>query len=273
MATIKCRTCGKEYDAQFPHCPYCGASTVSDQTSNEMSSMVRKRFTKVGDGGLNQKPNSKLNEVTMDDTMNKTKMTSSVPIVNTVQPTVVKHPIVQPVPVQVNNTDEEDDEEYDAMESFTPFRKNPSPDSLENNDKDEDDEDENIDNNPVISTKADDIKQEKTDEVKIKPSVISVHKKTSPIHRPKVIGSPNVKSDDTVYINTQAAKPLASSMNARTAAETTYDPNHDGYYDDRLPAILDEVAKTSHMDIVVKSILAVLCVAALIAYCIFYVNV
>ena len=52
-----------------------------------------------------------------------------------------------------------------------------------------------------------------------------------------------------------------------------YDPNHDGYYDDRLPAILDEVTKTSHMDVILKISLSAVCIAALITYCIFYVQV
>ena len=49
--------------------------------------------------------------------------------------------------------------------------------------------------------------------------------------------------------------------------------NHDGYYDDRLPAILDEVTKTSHMDVILKISLSAVCIAALITYCIFYVQV
>lgn len=94
-----------------------------------------------------------------------------------------------------------------------------------------------------------------------------------------VVGAPHVKtSDERPQIGNKNNVPLSHSsaaqkeLQAKTKVES-YDVNFDGYYDDRLPAILDEVTKASYVDIVVKGILAVACIIILIIYCIYYVNV
>ncbi len=52
-----------------------------------------------------------------------------------------------------------------------------------------------------------------------------------------------------------------------------YEPNGDGYYDDRLPQIIDEITKTSHLDVYLKITLAVIILVATIVYCIYYVQI
>ncbi len=69
------------------------------------------------------------------------------------------------------------------------------------------------------------------------------------------------------------AKKVAATKSSLGKKQPDYDPNHDGYYDDRLPAILDEVTKTSHLDVIIKIGLSTVCIAALITYCIFYVQI
>lgn len=52
----------------------------------------------------------------------------------------------------------------------------------------------------------------------------------------------------------------------------SYNPNHDGFYDDRLPAILDENIKYSHLEVILKISLSLIGIFSFIAYCIFYVK-
>lgn len=73
-------------------------------------------------------------------------------------------------------------------------------------------------------------------------------------------------------VRNSRASSLRPSPSRPKTSGSSYDPNHDGYYDDRLPAVLDEATKISHMDVILKIVLAVVGIAALIVYCIFYVN-
>ena len=52
-----------------------------------------------------------------------------------------------------------------------------------------------------------------------------------------------------------------------------YNPNSDGYYDDRLPKLVDEVMAASIGSVILKIGLAVICVAAVIVYCIYFVGI
>ena len=92
----------------------------------------------------------------------------------------------------------------------------------------------------------------------------------------KALGSPGAKrinQTPKVPKKKVAPKKISSTTRSSLGKKKSYDPNHDGYYDDRLPAILDEVTKTSHIDVILKIALSIVVIAALITYCIFYVNV
>lgn len=78
--------------------------------------------------------------------------------------------------------------------------------------------------------------------------------------------------DRTKTEQQKAARSGVQSTTLSSSAES-YDPNYDGYYDDRLPAILNENTKISHMDFILKASLAFACVIGVIVYCIFYVQV
>lgn len=91
----------------------------------------------------------------------------------------------------------------------------------------------------------------------------------------KTLGAPSVKSikNSSSPSKKLETKKISSTKSSLNKKKNSYDPNFDGYYDDRLPAILDEVTKTSHLDVILKISFAIICIVALIVYCIFYVQV
>lgn len=87
------------------------------------------------------------------------------------------------------------------------------------------------------------------------------------------------KAESLMYSNKKALKSVSVKSSVRKpdepdyVANNPYNPNHDGYYNDRLPELLDEITKASHTDTILRIILILVGIIALIVYCIFYVNV
>ena len=155
--------------------------------------------------------------------------------------------------------EEYEEEEYEEEEYEEEYEEECEEDEAYEDEEDEDEEDyENEDSNPKN---------------RFFPNI--GYKKSAP----RVISAPRVKtSDDTHQMRRRSNVPPTDSSTAQKKRQKNtraqiHDVNFDGYYDDRLPAILDEVTKASYVDIVVKGILAIACIIALIVYCIYYVNV
>lgn len=72
-------------------------------------------------------------------------------------------------------------------------------------------------------------------------------------------------------------EPANDSLNPGSIDNTPhnyeYDPNHDGYYDDRLPLLANEIVKTSYKEAVIKGLIAFVGLIAVILYCIYFVKV
>ena len=283
MSQITCN-CGNTYDAGFKFCPECATPNpeyAKNQSQGSSARPMKKKFTKVGESNLN-KNSSEQNPAAAKPAVSPAP--TPVPVQKAVIPkksyTIVRQdPVIPAKPVnqkpvtQPNELYEEyEDEEEEAVESQ-------ALNNYENYDYEDDDEDET-----EIEASSEDYEDEEdyedvdemteTDET---PSPVSI-KSTLPLKsKGKVLAAPTIKSNRNVAQKNVATMPKTKKVIQTKSSlgknKPAYDPNHDGYYDDRLPAILDEVTKTSHLDVILKISLSAVCIAALITYCIFYVQV
>lgn len=81
----------------------------------------------------------------------------------------------------------------------------------------------------------------------------------------------NVPAEDNIEENEAQSNYQGESPTA-TAAGKEYDLNYDGYYDDRLPLIVDELTKTSYRNLIFKGIISIAGVAAIIVYCLYFIH-
>lgn len=232
-------SCGNGYDDTFKFCPECAAPNPKMQAKKTAPSteqpQKKNRFTRVDDNGVaTKKPSPAPNNA------------SEIKLIP-VQPQK-KAPIPE----------DEDYEDEDEIVEETP----------EDEDyEDEDYEDESPEEAEYEEEYEDEDELEEDDEEEYTPSFKSSG---------KALGAPatkNIKSSKQSKPSPTPKTKKPSQVKSSLGKKNTYDPNHDGYYDDRLPAILDEVTKTSHLDVILKIALAIVCIAALIVYCIFYVQV
>lgn len=242
---IKC-TCGAMYDDSYKFCPECATpnprvanrkrlTEVSSEESTEKKPSVRKKFTKIGESDF----------------------TNSSSISN--------------IPVNGNskafNGSNEINEELDEVD------KDYEDDLIEEiEDEDEYEDDSLIDEYEDYEDEEDD--EELVDEADYEDEeeIIPSYSKSSTLKAPFTKSTKEAISSIDKKPNSKKISSTTRSSLAKST-KSSYDPNFDGYYDDRLPAILDEVTKTSHMDVILKISLAIVCIAALITYCIFYVQI
>lgn len=89
------------------------------------------------------------------------------------------------------------------------------------------------------------------------------------------------KAESLMYANKKALKAASLKKDPRSKEsqeealirKNPYNPNNDGYYNDRLPELLDEITKTSHTDTILRIVLVIIAMVAVIVYSIFYVKV
>lgn len=246
---IKC-SCGAMYEDTFKFCPECATPNprmqskkpriqpVSSEDAEEKVS-VRKKFTKVGESDLGNAPVSE-------------------------SPKQKKKLIPEPEPEYEEEEDYEDEdneysdeyeEDYEDEDDSEEYEEGEDEYYEENSEDEEDEEPED-----------DEDYEDEDDYVVEAPAYRSTA---------KTLGAPSAKSlknssSPSKMLETKKISSTKSSLNKK---KNSYDPNFDGYYDDRLPAILDEVTKTSHLDVILKISFAIICIVALIVYCIFYVQV
>ncbi len=281
MSQITCN-CGNTNDSGFKFCPECAAPNpeyAKKQTIESQSPRpAKKKFTKVGESSLNKSSSEK--SIVADKTV---APAAAAPIQKAAAPkksyTIMRQtPVIPAKTIQAKPVPQPEDlyEEYEDDVEDTPVSQ--SDDSYE----DYDYEDEET---PVAGTSAsyygesedyedeDEYEEEEVEEVPVAtaPSPLPFKNKG------KVLAAPTTKSIRNVAKKTVTAMPKTKQVTQTKSSlgknKPDYDPNHDGYYGDRLPAILDEVTKTSHMDVILKICLSAVCIAALITYCIFYVQV
>ena len=246
MAIITC-SCGNKYDDSFKFCPECATPNPNIQkkpklkeVSDDTQAPVRKsKFVKVGESNM-RSSSSTWQEVTPKNAK----------------------PVRPQKPVKPEYEDEDEDEDEEIEETKYAMS------STEYEDYEDEDEDEEEEDSSEEYEDEDEQEDDEEEEEDYTPSF----KASS-----KALGAPAVKPIKQPQPK-NTPKPKTKSINASTKSslnkkQKNYDPNNDGYYDDRLPAILDEVTKTSHLDVILKISLAVVCIAALIVYCIFYVQV
>ncbi len=277
MSQITC-SCGNTYDSSFKFCPECATPNPeygqtgndSGAKNNDLQKPAKKRFTKVGQSNFNKTPTDSNATANVRPAVVKavaTKKAGTIIRPNaTAVPPVQEKPVSDPAELYEDYEDEED-EDYTSPESDT---------STSANDEYEDyeDEEENDTEHPGQDYEDEEDESDYEDE----PEASSAKESSLPFRaKGKVLGAPAVKSPQGVNAKTIAAMPKSKKVSKTKSSlgkkQPDYDPNHDGYYDDRLPAILDEVTKTSHLDVVLKISLSAVCIAALITYCIFYVQV
>lgn len=284
MSQITCK-CGNIYDSGFKFCPECAAQNpeFSKKQSGDPQSPkpTKKKFTKVGESNLNKSSSEK---ETAAPKPAVTPVTS--PMQKAVAPkksyTIVRQtPVVASKPMQQKQVQkkpipqpEEIYEEYEDEEEKT------LEPQIQNNYEYYDYEDEE---SPVTDTSAVDYGENEDYEDEYEDEELEEEAPTpapSPLPfkgKGKVLSAPSIKNTMNAAKKTVAVmpktKPVTQTKSSLGKNKPDYDPNHDGYYDDRLPAILDEVTKTSHMDVILKISLSAVCIAALITYCIFYVQV
>lgn len=288
MAQITC-TCGNVYEDTFKFCPECaapnpnyGKSSNSDNIQNtNQGASPRKKFTRISSARNNVENASitprkipvvadNFNEDNDDysETEDVSIESEYVPPVNNVrpQPKTVRN-VYQPP------EDEEDNEFEEESDLYNRQTYSSRTDYDEEYTDDEYDEDDEEYYEPKPSPK-------RRSPISISSSHMT--RKKGKINKTPVLGSPYDSGDDYEddyedYEPSPAPRARKSKnterINKKNNKRKSYDPNHDGYYDDRLPAILDEVTKTSHLDVILKVALAVVCLAGLITYCIFYVQV
>lgn len=287
MSQITCN-CGNIYDSGFKFCPECAAPNPEYAKKQSQDSSAprptKKRFTKVGESTLNrttseQKPVTSnpiastshspapaQKAVTPKKNYTIVRQTPVVPAKPVQQKTVQQKPVVQPDELY----EEYEDEEEEAVESQ----------ALNNyEDYDYEDEDDSEADTASANYEAED-DYEDEDDIEDEEDMPSPapHKSSIPFKsKGKVLTAPTIKNKQNTASKTVTAMPKTKKVTQTKSSlgknKPDYNPNHDGYYDDRLPAILDEVTKTSHMDVILKISLSAVCIAALITYCIFYVQV
>lgn len=276
MSQITC-TCGNTYDSGFKFCPECAAPNpvyVKKATEADTAAKpVKKRFTKVGESNLSKEPSEQKQTTPSPAPAPAAKMvapkktyTVARPAPETAKP--AQKPVPQPQEIYDDYEDEEDEtpqeqvaenyDNYDYEDEVSDGEETYSADEEDNedyNDYEDEVEDEDDEETPAPA---------------VKPSLPFKSKG-------KVLTAPTVRPNRNVASNNVAQMPktkkVAQTKSSLGKNKPEYDPNHDGYYDDRLPAILDEVTKTSHLDVILKISLSAVCIAALITYCIFYVQV
>lgn len=252
MAIITC-SCGNNYDDSFKFCPECATPNPNIQVKkpklkevsddSEQTPVRKSKFVKVGESNM-RSSSSTWQEVTPKNT-------------KPARPQKAIEP-------EYEDEDEDEDEEIEETkyaQSSTEYEDYEDEDDEESSEEYEDDEDD-----------VNDANEDDDDEYEEEDDYTPTFRSST-----KALGAPAVKSIKQSQPK-NSPKPKAKSINANTKSslnkkQKNYDPNNDGYYDDRLPAILDEVTKTSHLDVILKISLAVVCIAALIVYCIFYVQV
>lgn len=245
---IKC-ACGVMYDDTFKFCPECATpnprakkKTKSQETSSEKNEtqqpQTRGRFTKIGE--------------------------SAVPSSPTPSPAkAIKKPIVTPAEL---DEDYEDEIEEADEEGISSYDDSDYEDAFDNEDEEEyGDEDESEEDYEDEGYEEDDGYEYEEDEDDTSYSL-----KARPL---SAVPARTVRHASSSVSKNPKTKQISATKSSLGKNKKTYDPNFDGYYDDRLPAILDEVTKTTHIDVILKISLAIICIAALITYCIFYVQV
>jgi hypothetical protein len=283
MSQITCK-CGNIYDSGFKFCPECAAPNpefAKKQSADSQSPKpMKKKFTKVGESNLSKSSSEKETATPkpavtpVTSPMQKTVAPKKSYTIVRQTPVVASKPVQQkqvqkkPIPQPEEMYEEYEDEEEEALEPQT-----------KNNYEDYDYEDEEP---PVTDASADDYAENEDYEDEYEDEELEEAPAPTPSPLPfkgkgKVLSAPTIKSTRNVAKKTVAVmpktKPVTQTKSSLGKNKPDYDPNHDGYYDDRLPAILDEVTKTSHMDVILKISLSAVCIAALITYCIFYVQV
>ena len=288
MSQITCN-CGNKYDSGFKFCPECAAPNpeyAKNQSSDAPAPKpMKKRFTKVGESSLNKSTSEHMPVATKPIAAKPVTTPSPAPIQKAVAPkktytivrqtpvasakpvqqkTVQQKPVPQPSEIYEEYEDEEEEttaqqalnnyEEYDYEDEEAPETESAEEEYKDEDDYEDEDETEDEEYSPTPA-----------------PSTLPFKGKG------KVLAAPTARNNRNVAPKTVAAMPKTKKVIQTKSSlgrnKPDYDPNHDGYYDDRLPAILDEVTKTSHMDVILKISLSAVCIAALITYCIFYVQV
>ena len=287
MSQITCN-CGNTYDSGFKFCPECAAP--NPEYANKQSQdapaprPTKKRFTKVGESNLNK--NSSEQKPTVSKPV-ATAAPSPAPAQKIVAPkksyTIVRQtPAVTAKPVQQNTVQQntiaqpsELYEEYEDEQEEVP--ESQALNNFENYDYEDEEECETDTSSYDYEDEEDYEDEDETTDAEEAPSPAKVMSSLPLKGKGKVLSAPTVMRNRNVTSKTVTAMPKTKKMTQTKSSlgknKPEYDPNHDGYYDDRLPAILDEVTKTSHMDVILKISLSAVCIAALITYCIFYVQV
>ena len=248
MAKIKC-SCGTVYDSNFKFCPECAKQNPYYQAQPQQTVPPKKSTLHNTQSQTQMQNQTQPNPVPKQKKSTVIYSNSQFWNNNTQQ---TSNNNMQQAP---NNMQQQVDNDFADYEDEPTNEPEYIEDVNENDFADYEDEYEDVDTDEEVIEY---IEDESNDEA---PNNISTS---------RIISSRNQKAPN-------ALKAPTIKGNVRSSASTTstpqYDPNHDGYYDDRLPAILDEVTKTSHMDVIAKIVLAVVCLTALITYCIFYVKV
>jgi len=245
---IKC-TCGVMYDETFKFCPECATPNkraqrklqsreVSFEESEPKQPQTRGKFTKIGES-----------------------IAPSSPALAT---KVIKKPIVAPS-TQKEDYEDEIEEETDEVEidSYDDTDYEDAFDS-ENEEYYEDKDEPEADYEDEVSYEDDGYEYEEQED----DTAYSL--KARPLTS---VSSRSVRHTCSSIPKKPNTKQISKTKSSLGKNKKVYDPNYDGYYDDRLPAILDEVTKTTHIDVILKISMAIICIAALITYCIFYVQV
>lgn len=257
MAMITC-DCGNSYDSSFKFCPECASPNPNYKANKpklkpivdeeEPSAPAKKKFTKVGESSLRSDVAASIAPAKKTPTI--------------VRPNVQKTP-VKPEPEYEEY--EEDEDEQDTYESDEDYEDKDYDDESKSEEEYEDEDYEDDD-----ESSEEEYEEEDEDESYEEVPITRINSKA------KTLGAPSPTKNIRQAKEAAPKKPATKKVTTKSSLAKkapAYDPNNDGYYDDRLPAILDEVTKTSHMDVYLKIALAIVCIAALITYCIFYVQV
>ncbi len=260
MAQIKCK-CGNIYDQKFKFCPECAAPNPVIKKKTKLSEVslevaekpVKKKFKKIGEDSLtNEEPvRAKKSYDFIEDNDED---------YNTL-----------PEDQEDLFADYEDDDDDTSSSTFEDSYEESYDYEDEDDDTPSDEYEDYEDEDEVFDEEA----PSEDDEDDNQATSTSAIKANKPADR-RVLTAPSLKSLKRTTNVKQAPKPAVkkvSSTKSSLGKKAPYDPNHDGYYDDKLPATLNEATKTTHLDVLTKAALSVVCIAGLIAYCIFYVQV
>ncbi len=248
MAKVKC-SCGNVYDDTFKFCPECATPNPKIKKKEQNSEPVKKKgkFKMVEVSTLDvddepeNKPKKSINKMPVADIDEDTYEDYEDEDKEVLEVTDSEYAEEDDINIDDYEFDDEDDDETSVEYDYE--------------DEDEDEEEYNED---------EDEDEEEVEEI----PVPVITKKSS---------KPSLKAPSTQITKaTKTVKKAPKSDKIKTVKSSlkkNYDPNADGYYDDRLPALLDEVTKTTHIDVILKISLSFVGVAALIVYCIFYLQV